>query len=288
MKKMIGFNFFLSISMSILLTGCGPGLSLFDTPRGTSSKSSSSIESSSSNSNNKTSSPPVATTPTAPSSSSPSPISPSVPVAPPIVANHEVLQETTTEISQTPVLEEGVEVLVSENPSIQSTEEIVGPEVLAEVQPPVFEKSLLFINVLSGKCLTVENDSKKPGSRGLQWDCNGERNQKFDLIKVGTNRFKIFSPYSRNFLTILDDIYTEGAETVMSPNLDVSNQVFSKIRINSSGAFMLKAEHSGQCLSIEGGLWDNGARVIQWPCQDLMNQIFLEEKPENFASFVIR
>lgn len=286
MKKMIEFNFLLSISMSILLTGCGPGLSLFDTHRGTSSKSSSSIESSSSNSNNKTSSPPVATTPTAPSSSSP--ISPSVPVAPPIVPNHEVLQETTTEISQTPVLEEGVEVLVSENPSIQSTEPIAEPEVFVEAQPPVVETSLIFINISSGKCLTVENDSKGPGSRGLQWDCNGERNQKFDLIKVGTNRFKLFSPYSRNYLTILDDIYTDGAETVMSPNLDVSNQVFSKIRINSSGAFMLKAEHSGQCLSIEGGLWDNGARVIQWPCQSLMNQTFIEENPENFASFVIR
>lgn len=125
----------------------------------------------------------------------------------------------------------------------------------------------------SGKCLDVEGYSFDPGTKIVQWDCHGQRNQLWRLKDVGDGKFEIRSASTDLCMDVAYFSKDNGAKVLQWPCTGSDNQ---RVRIldRGDGKKSFQFAHSGRCLDVAGGRPDNGIQLQQWDCYGNSAQTF--------------
>jgi hypothetical protein len=130
----------------------------------------------------------------------------------------------------------------------------------------------------SGKCLDVSGGpgAVGNGARVIQWDCNGQENQKWTFTPVG-DYYKIIAKHSGKSLDVFGGTVSQGDGVIVEQWDDngADNQLW-RLHPLGDDYYRIVAKHSGKSLDIDGGpgATANGAQAQQWQYVDGDNQKF--------------
>ncbi len=126
----------------------------------------------------------------------------------------------------------------------------------------------------SNKCLEIAANSRSTTAKAVQSSCDGQANQQFQLIPVGSNIFQLKATHSGQCLEIAGASRTPG--TLVQQNVCTTGN-HQRFRFSGSSSTLV-AVHSGQCVDVAAGLTSNGARLVQWTCHGGRNQLWTRTK----------
>ncbi|MDO3681008.1 cellulase family glycosylhydrolase [Paenibacillus ehimensis] len=115
----------------------------------------------------------------------------------------------------------------------------------------------------SGKNLDVEGGRTTDGAKVQQWTDNGNAQQKWKVIDVGSGYYKLIVQSSGKVLTVAEGSTADGASVQQWTDNGSSNQKWKIIDVGG-GYFKLIAQSSGKALDVVGGYTNDGAIVQQW------------------------
>jgi hypothetical protein len=131
-------------------------------------------------------------------------------------------------------------------------------------------------------CLDVPHSIYENGVALIQWPCNQQPNQQFELRYVGSDNDG--KPYYKiliggKCLDVAGANTSDGTKVQLYTCLDVRNQEFVLRYDGTYGSpgypyYNLLPRHSYKCVSIGRGLTLQGARVEQWGCVGGAHQRF--------------
>jgi|GEM_PF-3222452 len=114
----------------------------------------------------------------------------------------------------------------------------------------------------SGKSADVSGASNYSGTKLVQWDGNGNDNQKFLFTKVGASTYTITAKHSGKCLDATSNCYA-GSRVVQNP-CDGTNSQKWVIEDAGSGYYLIKNVSSGLYMDVSGASTSNGAEIILW------------------------
>jgi len=123
----------------------------------------------------------------------------------------------------------------------------------------------------SSKCLDVYGANKADGANVVQWTCNSQSNQRWDLVATDSGYYTLRAAHSGKCLDVYGVSKADGASVVQWTCNSQSNQQWRLVQ-KDNGYFALAARHSGKCLDVDGAGKSDGTKVIQWTCQQKSNQ----------------
>src|SRR5258706_10518491 len=153
---------------------------------------------------------------------------------------------------------------------------IVAANTFGQINPSVFYQ---ITAKHSGKCLAVAGgeSSLRNGDRVIQWDCQEEDNQKWQIIPVGEGFYKILAKHSGKGLDVFGGLGALGNGAIVEQwdYNGAANQMWSLTR-DGEGYYTIIARHSGKSLDINGGpgATGNGPYAQQWDNLNAGNQKF--------------
>jgi hypothetical protein len=132
----------------------------------------------------------------------------------------------------------------------------------------------------SGKALDVANFGTANGSQVHQWDYLGGANQKWNLIPLGGDQYRLTGAQSGKVLDVSGVSMADGAPVHIWDWLNSSNQKWTITSVGS-GYYRVLAVHSGKALEVGGGTGatQNGAGVQQWSYGGWTNQQWSFSQP---------
>ncbi|MGW2587126.1 M4 family metallopeptidase [Streptomyces virginiae] len=122
------------------------------------------------------------------------------------------------------------------------------------------------VNVGSNLCLGITAGSSNAGALAIQWDCNGNIDQKWSKVDVGNGLFNIVDAGSGMCLAVSGDATTLGAQALQMPCNGTTAQKWA------SSTSQIVNQKSQMCLGIAGGSTTRGAPAVQWTCDGTPNQ----------------
>ncbi len=124
----------------------------------------------------------------------------------------------------------------------------------------------------SGKCLDVQGGSTDDGAEVIQWACDGNAGQSFELRPVADAQqfFQIVAQHSGKCLDASGAPIGEGSDLIQTTCHDSVSQRFAAGP--AGGDTFQIADTNGNCLDVFGASTDDGANVFLWPCHDGDNQ----------------
>ncbi|MCU7823619.1 RICIN domain-containing protein [Kitasatospora sp. DSM 101779] len=125
----------------------------------------------------------------------------------------------------------------------------------------------------SGKCLGVYGMSTDNGTDAVQWDCNGNADQRWSYSGVGGGYYTITNANSGKCLGVYGMDRKNGAVAVQ---WDCNGNADQQWYIDSvgNGAAHLINRNSGKCLGVYGGNTANGTLAVQWDCNGNSDQVW--------------
>ncbi|MCZ8521405.1 MULTISPECIES: RICIN domain-containing protein [Paenibacillus] len=115
----------------------------------------------------------------------------------------------------------------------------------------------------SGKNLDVEGGSTADGANVQQWSDNGNPQQQWKIVDVGSGYYKLISQSSGKALDVAGSSANDGANVLQWTDNGQSNQKW-KIVDAGEGYYKLVVQSSGKALDVTGGFTNDGANVQQW------------------------
>jgi hypothetical protein len=125
-------------------------------------------------------------------------------------------------------------------------------------------------SLASGKCLDVPGGQTADGTRAIQYDCHGGRNQQWDLEATGDGAYRIVSRMSGKCIGSAPAGGSAGSEIVQSRCGSSPEQTWT-VRSVANGS-VIQSAASRLCLDVPRGSTANGARPIAWVCNGGPNQ----------------
>ncbi|ONI92590.1 hypothetical protein ALI22I_03100 [Saccharothrix sp. ALI-22-I] len=123
----------------------------------------------------------------------------------------------------------------------------------------------------SGKCADVANGSTANGTQLIQFDCDTDQNQQWQLRDAGSGYYQLVARHSGKCARVANGSGTNGAQLVQSDCDTDQNQQW-QLRDAGSGYYQLVARHSGKCADVANVSTANGAQLIQYSCGTGQNQ----------------
>ena len=122
----------------------------------------------------------------------------------------------------------------------------------------------------SGKCLDVSGWSNANGGAIVQWNCNGQNNQKWSLRDVGNSQYQVVS---RSSGKCLDNRGSKdgGTDVVQNSCAKTPQQLWTR-RASASGHVQLASVGSGKCLNVRHYSSAAGAVIEQNTCTNSDSQ----------------
>ncbi|MDR1421802.1 MAG: CehA/McbA family metallohydrolase, partial [Coriobacteriales bacterium] len=164
------------------------------------------------------------------------------------------------------------------------------------VEPAIGEDGYIIVSALNPDLmLDVSGSSTANGTSLILWNRHERPNQVFTLTppdsSLDGSSFAIHTIAGTTDRVL--DIYGKGIKggerlILWSPNSQ-ANQIFSFDYDETTGFYIITAEHSGQVLDIYGGSVNAGASVIQWPTKtsgNIFNQRWTVEEVR--GGFIIK
>jgi serine/threonine protein kinase len=130
----------------------------------------------------------------------------------------------------------------------------------------------------SGKCIGVSGGSTDSGKNLVQWQCNGNDDQLWNLQSKAGGYYKLVNKNSGKCAGVAGGSMDYGAWIVQWDCIDVDDQLWSKIDLgNTYNNFVNK--QSGLCLVVKDVSNDDGALIIQWGCDNSDHQWWFLHTP---------
>ncbi|MCC2273942.1 RICIN domain-containing protein [Streptomyces sp. ET3-23] len=132
-------------------------------------------------------------------------------------------------------------------------------------------------NKHSGWCLGIQGGSKDWGAMAIQWDCNGNDDQKWRYEALGNGYYRLHNVGSNLCLGIRGGSWDRGADVIQWECNGNGDQMWY---MPDGGAYypMMSANNRANggaidlCMSIGGGRTDWGAKAIVWDCNGADDQ----------------
>lgn len=134
------------------------------------------------------------------------------------------------------------------------------------------------VNLVSGKCMDVENGSAAAGANVQQWDCNDSAAQQFTVERDADSNISLVAQTGGGCVTAAGGSNTAGANVEQQPCDQSVSQAWT-LRSIGTGYYELRHVGSRSCLDIADGSNTDGANVQQWTCNDLAPQIWRFDIP---------
>lgn len=125
-------------------------------------------------------------------------------------------------------------------------------------------------------CADVSGRSTTSGADVVQWTCNGQTNQQFRFVHLGSGIYEIRAVHSNLCLTVSGNSATNGADVVQATCNSGSGQRWLVRPVSGmSGVFELLAQTgTSRCLDVTAASTAAGADIVQWGCNGGANQRF--------------
>ena len=146
------------------------------------------------------------------------------------------------------------------------------PQLRNELADLVREPSYALVSAKSNKRMDVAGASKAPGAAVIQWPANGGANQKWNLVPLGGDVYRVVAVHSGLVLDVAGESTAPGAPVIQWPWHGGANQQWRVNPVAGTDRFRITSVRSGHVLDVEGESTADGARVIQWPWHGGANQ----------------
>nr|MDJ0766938.1 RICIN domain-containing protein [Myxococcota bacterium] len=124
----------------------------------------------------------------------------------------------------------------------------------------------------SGLCVNVEQSSQEDGANIVQWNCNGDDNQRFRFEYLGDGTFNIRPVHSDKCCEGLGD------SNVVQSSCHGSNSHRFILLDEGGGYYSIINVESNKCLDIAYSSLDYGANLQLWNCTGNDNQKFAVDR----------
>ncbi|MFF3660476.1 RICIN domain-containing protein [Streptomyces olivochromogenes] len=115
-------------------------------------------------------------------------------------------------------------------------------------------------NARTLKCLAIPNSSQANGTEAIQWTCNDDTDQRWELHGVGDNRVRIINQSSGK---CLNSGSSDGNSTWQWTCNDTPS--IEELWIHDS-IDRLRSMTADRCLAVPNSDTTNGVKPILWPC----------------------
>lgn len=129
-----------------------------------------------------------------------------------------------------------------------------------------------FVASHSNKCLDARGGSPENGTVYQQFDCNGEIDQKFRLVKIKGDEYQIRAVNGGRCVSSEAGKTQNGNPMIL---WDCGNGPDQLVRMlpAKNGAYKVQFSNSAKCMDIQGeSSSDNGKDIHQWDCGDNADQ----------------
>ncbi|BDI28857.1 hypothetical protein CCAX7_009080 [Capsulimonas corticalis] len=135
-----------------------------------------------------------------------------------------------------------------------------GPNQRWALQPTENGDHFKLISWVSGKAVSVSNDSTGAGAQLWDWDYNGDSSQQWDLVDAGNGWY-----YIRNVRSglVMDVSNSSTADNAMVQQWTPNQSGAQKWRLQPWGSYFIRAA-SGKYVCIQGAGSANGSPIIQY------------------------
>ncbi|MEU4411201.1 RICIN domain-containing protein [Streptosporangium sp. NPDC023963] len=123
----------------------------------------------------------------------------------------------------------------------------------------------------SGKCLDVYSAGMADGANVIQWTCNSQPNQRWDLVISNSGYYTLRVAHSGKCLDVANASGADGANVVQWTCNSQTNQQWRLVQ-KGNNYFSLVSRHSGKCLDVYSASMADGANIVQWNCTSQYNQ----------------
>ncbi|MEV7600933.1 RICIN domain-containing protein [Kitasatospora sp. NPDC089797] len=122
-------------------------------------------------------------------------------------------------------------------------------------------------NMNSFLCLGISGGDTNRGAWAIQWDCNGNADQKWTFSHAPLSRDNRISTTKTGMCLAIPNGSTEaGKEVIQWPCINgAAEQLWTVTPLPDKG-WQIKNKNSQQCLAIKNADKRRGAVAIQWPC----------------------
>lgn len=113
----------------------------------------------------------------------------------------------------------------------------------------------------------------------ILYEWNGGDNQKFMFVKLGGNRYTIYSAKTNQIVEVAGDDENNGARVVVGHQSKKASEYFDLIPANFHGlhnAFYIKT-FACKAVDVAGGQGVNEAKITQWDYHGKDNQVWIIE-----------
>jgi hypothetical protein len=131
-------------------------------------------------------------------------------------------------------------------------------------------------SVMNSKCLDVPWEAEIDVVH--MWEFHGNVNQRWCIVKVSGNLFKIFSQYTGKCLEIEEQLPSNGARAKQGNFKGKPHQLWRISRL-SPGVYSILNQHSGKALDLLGWADEDGALIGQWSWDGESKQRWRIEPP---------
>ena len=146
------------------------------------------------------------------------------------------------------------------------------PQLRNELADLMRAPSYTFVSAKSGKLMDVAGASTAAGAQVIQWPANGGNNQRWNLVHLGGDVYRIEAVHSGLALDVAGASTAPGAPVIQWPWHGDTNQRWRVVPLSGSDRFRITSVRSGHALDVEGESTADGARIIQWPWHGGANQ----------------
>ncbi|MAM88802.1 MAG: hypothetical protein CME36_15970 [unclassified Hahellaceae] len=138
------------------------------------------------------------------------------------------------------------------------------PEGIYEIRP---ENSALCLDV------DTRQGAMMPGAGVNQWHCNGERQQRWKVVRVADGFYKLLAQQSQMALDVSGGSQNDGARLQQWNDLGNTAQTFA-IEAVGGDRYRIVNRRSGKVVDVSGKSREAGAPLIQWRWLNSANQKF--------------
>ncbi len=127
------------------------------------------------------------------------------------------------------------------------------------------------INRNSNKVADVSGGSTADGADIVQMTSNGQTNQQWSFVSVGSGYYQIVNRKSGKLMDVNGGSTADGGDIIQWPNNSGTNQHWSLTDLGT-GYYRITNRKSGKVMDVNGGSTADGGDIIQWTSNGGNNQ----------------
>ncbi|MBY8883367.1 alpha-galactosidase [Streptomyces sp. PTM05] len=127
------------------------------------------------------------------------------------------------------------------------------------------------VNGASGGRMDVDGDSTADGATVLQWQDNGQADQRWTLAPAGGGAYTVTNANSGKLLNVPGPTTAEGTQLIQYHDDGNSNSRWTLVDAGPN-AVQLRSVYDGDLVDLDNSSLSDGAAVLQWPADSGANQ----------------